>query len=52
MKKLLLGHFSSRYKDLNILKQDAQMVFNNVELSIEGEVFRIKKKYFYESSNR
>jgi len=52
VKKLLLGHFSSRYKDLNILKQDAQTVFNNVELSIEGEVFRIKKKYFYENSNR
>ena len=40
-KKLLLGHFSSRYIDLSVLENEAKTVFSNVELSIEGEVFRV-----------
>jgi len=45
VKKLLLGHFSSRYKDLNVLKEDAETEFNNVLLSCEGETLKIKKYY-------
>lgn len=39
--KLLLGHFSARYKDLNMLLQEAQAVFANTALAVEGEVFTI-----------
>jgi ribonuclease Z len=39
--KLLLGHFSARYKDLTILQQEAQQIFNNTHLAIEGETFSI-----------
>lgn len=38
---LLLGHFSARYKDLSLLLQEAQAVFANTALAIEGEVFSI-----------
>ena len=43
VKKLLIGHFSSRYKDLSVLKIDAAKIFNNVDLAIEGEKFKIRK---------
>ncbi len=39
VKKLLLGHYSSRYKDLNAFKIEASKIFNNVELSYEGASF-------------
>lgn len=34
--QLLLGHFSARYKDLTPLLDEAQMVFKNSQLAIEG----------------
>lgn len=37
--RLLLGHFSIRYKELDPLKEEAQAVFENSELAIEGEDF-------------
>ena len=40
-KKLLLGHFSSRYIDLSVLAIESKKVFDNVELAIEGEVFKV-----------
>jgi ribonuclease Z len=40
-KKLLLGHFSSRYIDLSVLGNEAKTVFEHVELAIEGEVFKV-----------
>lgn len=39
--KLLIGHFSARYKELNFLKEEAQEVFPNTELAIEGKTFEI-----------
>lgn len=42
VKKLLIGHFSSRYKDLNPFLEEAREVFQNSELAIEGEVFSIE----------
>jgi len=45
VKKLLLGHFSSRYKNLEILKQDAKKIFNNVDIAQEGKKWKIKKLY-------
>lgn len=39
VKKLLLGHFSIRYKDLEGLLSEARAVFPETELSIEGQTF-------------
>lgn len=40
-KRLLLGHFSSRYKDLTPLLDEAKAVFPATELALEGSVFSI-----------
>lgn len=40
-KKLLIGHFSSRYKTLQMLFEEAQSVFENTELAIEGRTFQL-----------
>ena len=39
--RLLLGHFSARYKDLNPILGEAKTIFGNTELAIEGEEFTI-----------
>lgn len=39
---LLLGHYSTRYDDLNQFKEEAQAVFENVELAEDGKVFEFK----------
>ncbi|MFM7487410.1 MAG: ribonuclease Z [Cytophagales bacterium] len=36
-KKLMLGHFSARYRDLNEMLAEAQSEFGNTVLAIEGE---------------
>jgi ribonuclease Z len=41
-KKLLIGHFSARYKDLNPLLLEAQEEFLETRLSVEGETFRVE----------
>ncbi|MGC1243133.1 MAG: ribonuclease Z [Chryseosolibacter sp.] len=40
--KLLIGHFSARYKDLAPLAEEAMNIFRPVALAIEGESFRIQ----------
>jgi len=40
-KKLLLGHFSARYKTLTELLDEARTIFPNTELAIEGKTFVI-----------
>ncbi|MDQ7949778.1 MAG: ribonuclease Z [Pedobacter sp.] len=40
-KNLLIGHFSSRYKTLNELLEEAQSVFENTSLAVEGTTFQI-----------
>jgi len=40
-KQLLLGHFSSKYKDLDPFRQEAEVIFPNVQVSIEGSVYEI-----------
>lgn len=40
VKNLILGHYSTRYDDLNLFKQEAQTVFKNVELAKDGAVFK------------
>jgi metallo-beta-lactamase family protein len=36
---LILGHYSSRYPDVNMFKQEAQEVFMNVLLAEDGKKF-------------
>lgn len=40
-KKLLIGHFSARYKTLDELLEEAQSVFPNTGLAIEGRTFAV-----------
>jgi ribonuclease Z len=39
--KLILGHFSARYPDCNLLLTEAQAIFPNTECAEEGKVFTI-----------
>ena len=41
-KKLIIGHFSSRYKELDQFSIEAKTVFENTVLGIEGSVFEIE----------
>lgn len=40
--KLIIGHFSSRYENLQPLLDEAREIFPNTELAIEGEKFSIE----------
>ncbi|QQL51176.1 ribonuclease Z [Mucilaginibacter ginkgonis] len=40
-KQLLIGHFSARYKTLNDLLEEAQQVFPDTQLAIEGKTFEV-----------
>ncbi|MBL7765380.1 MAG: ribonuclease Z [Chitinophagaceae bacterium] len=41
VKKLIIGHFSSKYKDLQPFEDEARSVFENTELALEGKTFEI-----------
>ena len=41
VKKLLLGHYSSRYKDESLFLEEAKPIFKNTELSFEGKVVEV-----------
>ena len=41
VKKLIIGHFSARYKTLESLLDEAKSVFKQTELAIEGRVFTV-----------
>ncbi|MCX6234145.1 MAG: ribonuclease Z [Bacteroidetes bacterium] len=45
VKRLLLGHFSNRYDDLQPLLQEARTVFPESFLALDGEVFKIAADY-------
>lgn len=40
--RLLIGHFSSRYKEPQILLQEARAVFAETEIAVEGRTYEIK----------
>lgn len=40
-RRLLIGHFSSKYETLDIFLEQAREVFPNTELAIEGVTFRV-----------
>ena len=39
--KLLIGHFSSKYENLDQFLSEAQEIFSNTDLAIEGVTFRV-----------
>lgn len=41
VKCLLLGHFSTRYKDINAFQKEAEVLFPEVLLAADGKVFEI-----------
>ncbi|HHG85902.1 MAG TPA: ribonuclease Z [Bacteroidetes bacterium] len=41
--KLIIGHFSARYRDLEPLLIEAKAEFENTELAVEGRVFDLRK---------
>jgi ribonuclease Z len=41
VKKLLIGHYSARYDDLQPLLEEVRQIFPDSELSIEGQVIPI-----------
>jgi len=41
-KKLLLGHYSARYGNLQAFKEDALDVFENSHLSLEGDIIHVE----------
>ncbi|HRI79328.1 MAG TPA: ribonuclease Z [Cyclobacteriaceae bacterium] len=41
VKKLVIGHFSARYKDLNLLLKEAINIFPETYLAIEGQSFEL-----------
>ena len=42
VKKLILTHFSSRYDDLNLLKEEAIKNFENVHIAYELEIIDVQ----------
>jgi len=40
-KKLLLGHFSARYDNLDLFLNEAKPIFSNTELAKEGSTFKL-----------
>ena len=41
VQQLLLGHYSSRYKDLQLFYEEAAAVFQNVQVTVEGKVYEV-----------
>ena len=39
--KLLVGHFSARYRELDVILEEAQSVFGESELAQEGMKFNV-----------
>ncbi len=42
-KQLLIGHFSSKYRELNPVLEETKEVFSNTKLAIEGDTFEIPR---------
>ena len=41
-KKLIIGHFSSRYKSLDQLLNEAKSIFEHTEIASEGNWYKVK----------
>ena len=40
-KRLIIGHFSSRYKDYELLRDECRTIFENTDIATEGDTFTI-----------
>jgi ribonuclease Z len=40
-KRLIIGHFSSRYKDHAVLRDECRTIFENTDIANEGDTFTI-----------
>ncbi|RIH63667.1 ribonuclease Z [Mariniphaga sediminis] len=41
--KLIIGHFSTRYKEVEPFLEEAQTIFSNTEVAIDGKTYSVKK---------
>ena len=41
VQELILGHYSTRYGDLSLFKEEAETIFKNVHLADDGQVFNL-----------
>lgn len=41
VKKLLIGHFSSKYPELDEFEKEAKEIFDNTEIAVEGVTYRV-----------
>jgi ribonuclease Z len=41
VKQLMIGHFSARYKQLDLLLAESQSVFPNTVLAVEGQHYSL-----------
>jgi len=39
--KLILGHYSTRYKSIELFREEAETIFSNVDLADDGKVFEL-----------
>ena len=44
VKKLLIGHFSTRYKDVKLLEEEARKIFPDTFAVNDGEVYEVKQE--------
>ncbi len=44
VRELIIGHFSSKYYDLNELLNEAQEIFPNTSLALEGFTFEVERR--------
>jgi ribonuclease Z len=40
-KKLILGHYSTRYESIALFKEEAETIFSDVELAEDGKTFEL-----------
>jgi len=43
--KLIIGHFSARYKDHSVILKEAQAIYQNTEAITEGDVIQVEKSH-------
>lgn len=41
VKQLIIGHYSARYRELDLLLKEAKEIFENTALAIEGETYKV-----------
>ena len=42
VKQLILGHYSTRYENLDLFKQEAETIFPNIQLADDGRIFEFE----------